>query len=315
MRRVIVGVTAALLAVTPTVAFGYHHHPRPMWSSPSASPSPTRSSTPTPSPSPSPSRSSNPSSTPTVSLSPSLTPSATPSSPLPTLTATSSPTATASPSGEQLVFDDEFSGTTVGSAWSTYTGTPGGDPTGEWLPSHVVEGGGYLTLKGYEDPSTGKYATGGVGLWNTGQPITYGEVDVRFEADAGNGVALAFLLWPYDGQWPPEVDFAEDGGGDRQTTTATLHYGSSNSQIQDSVSANFTTWQTIGVRWSPGELQYLLNGQVWATVTNVNVPSIPMVPCLQDQADPASAYSEGVTAPNVETDIRIDWIHVYQEAS
>ena len=31
-------------------------------------------------------------------------------------------------------------------------------------------------------------------------------------ADRGQGVSIIALLWPTNGDWPPEIDFVEDGG-------------------------------------------------------------------------------------------------------
>lgn len=195
--------------------------------------------------------------------------------------------------GWTQVFADNFPGSTLGSGWGAYQGQPGGDPGGWWDPSHVVVGNGMLQLQCYVDPAhanpsnQGGYVCGGVSSAPAVKQ-TYGRYDVRFRVDQGNGLAYVALLWPSgNGGWPPEVDFAEDGGGNRTQTTATLHCGSNGNdscQVQASVSADFSQWHTLGVEWTPGSLVYTLDGQTWATMTRSDVPSIPMEMDLQMQA-------------------------------
>lgn len=81
--------------------------------------------------------------------------------------------------------------------------------------------------------------------------------------DRGKGVAAVVLLWPVRDQWPPEIDFAEDGGATntRRHVSATLHYGAHDTQIQRTVHADFTRWHTVGVEWTPGRLSYTLDRQ------------------------------------------------------
>jgi beta-glucanase (GH16 family) len=187
--------------------------------------------------------------------------------------------------GWRQVFSDDFTGSALDTnLWHVYSGQPGGDPGGWWDPSHVVVQNGMLVLEGHRDPLDGnKWTTGGLAL----QPAyaqTYGKYLVRFRFDAGTGIAHAILLWPAGGGWPPEVDFSEDNGSNRQTDTSTLHYGASNSTISNDINVNLTQWHTFGVEWTPGKLVYTLDGKVWSTVENVNVPSIPMVMAIQTQA-------------------------------
>jgi len=50
-----------------------------------------------------------------------------------------------------------------------------------------------------------------------------------------------------------------------------------------------TQWQTWGVEWTPNNLVYTLNGNIWGTVVNdPNVPAIPMVMDMQAQATRAA---------------------------
>ena len=221
-------------------------------------------------------------------------------------------------SGWHQVFADDFSGSSLDpSRWFAYSGQPGGDPGGLWAPSHVLVSNGQLVLAGYRDPAFGnKWVTGGVSS-KPGLVQTYGKYEVRFRFDAGIGIAHVMLLWPADNSWPPEVDFSEDNGGNKQTTYATLHWGALNNQLQVQAPVDLTQWHTLGVEWTPGMLVYTLDGTPWKTVLSSNVPSIPMVLDMQTQAwDCTSSGWEScpnsTTPTNVNLDV--DWAVAYARA-
>ncbi|HMC09273.1 MAG TPA: glycoside hydrolase family 16 protein [Actinomycetota bacterium] len=229
------------------------------------------------------------------------------------------PSGEAMPTGDlpgwKMVFSDDFTGSSLNRrAWGAYNGQPGGDPGGWWDPSHVVVGNGMLELQNYQDPAFGnRWVSGGV----SSAPAlkqTYGKYLVRFRVDRGNGISGIALLWPSSGGWPPEIDFAEDGGGNRSHTTATLHYGSGNSQVQRSVPADFSQWHTIGVEWTAGLLTYTLDGTVWAAVASANVPAVPMEMDMQTQS--GTCGDQWAPCPDASTPTRVnmqvDWVVAYK---
>jgi hypothetical protein len=217
--------------------------------------------------------------------------------------------------GWQMVFADDFGGTSLNTkSWGTYEGQPGGDPGGWWDPSHVVVRNGMVELQNYQDPALGsRWVSGGLSSARALKQ-TFGKYLVRFRMDKGNGIAGIALLWPSGGGWPPEIDFAEDGGGNRSTTSATLHYGSANDQVQRSVATDFSQWHTIGVEWTPGHLVYTLDGAVWATVVDANVPVVPMEMDLQTQAgtcgDEWNPCADATTPASV--NMQVDWVVAYK---
>ncbi len=219
--------------------------------------------------------------------------------------------------GWQMAFADDFSGTSLNQqAWGPYDGQPGGDPGGWWDPSHVVVRSGVLELQNYQDPAFGnRWVSGGVSS-SRALKQTYGKYLVRFRIDKGNGIAGIALLWPSGGGWPPEIDFAEDGGGNRSDTSATLHYGAGDQQIQRTISADFSQWHTIGVEWTAGTLTYTLDGAVWGTVVNVTVPAEPMEMDLQTQA--GTCGDQWTPCPDATTPARVtmqvDWVVAYRPA-
>ncbi len=216
--------------------------------------------------------------------------------------------------GWKLVFADDFNGTALdGSRWGAYSGQPGGDPGGWWDPSHVVVHDGLLDLQTYQDTKLNKgWVSGGVSS-GKGLSQIYGKYLVRFRMDKGYGIAGVVLLWPSNEQWPPEIDFAEDDLGNRDEMTATLHYGSSNTQIQKTVRADFTQWHTMGVEWTSGNLKYTMDGADWATLANANVPDTAME--LDIQAQAGTCGQQYTPCPNgttpAQVNLQIDWVVAY----
>jgi beta-glucanase (GH16 family) len=260
--------------------------------------------------------------TPTDSPSPS--PSATPAV---TATARPSPSRGTGPSGEaiptgdlpgwKMVFSDDFKGRALDTrAWGAYSGAPGGDPGGFWDPSHVVVHDGVLELQTYQDPAFGnRWVSGGLSSARALKQ-TYGKYLVRFRMDPGFGIAGIMLLWPSNNLWPPEIDFAEDGGGLRTQTNATLHYGATDSQIARTVTGDFTTWHTVGIEWTHGNLAYTLDGSVWATLASPLVPSQPMEMDIQTQAGTCGQVDTpcpDATTP-AHVNLQVDWVVAYRPA-
>ena len=236
-----------------------------------------------------------------------------------------------SPSGEAMpigdipgwhqVFADDFNGTTLKTSnWYPYSEQPGGDPAGWWAPSHVTVSGCLLTLKGYKDAAakSGVFVTGGIGMTNT-HAQTYGKYLVRMRVDKGDGISAIALLWPQANVWPPEVDFYEDGGGNRTSMSATLHCGSDGEdtcQVQKAlIGYDFSKWHTLGVEWTAGKLVYTIDGTTWATVTNSRVPSIPMALDLQSQSLACSQYNTCLDSSTpAKVDMQVDWVVAYAPA-
>lgn len=226
--------------------------------------------------------------------------------------------------GWRLVFSDDFERDELGDMWSSYDGEPGGDPYSHWDPSHVGLHGGKLVLRGYQED--GRWVTGGVSNYPVSQ--SYGRWEVRFRADASDEITYHFLLWPQDEGWPPEIDFAEDFGGNRESITAYVHYwGDEERQrvdrpLPEALERDFTEWQTVGVEWTEEEIRFLLDGQEWARVTADELgdgyPRDPMWLGLQAQAGGCQRQVDWgfedncpVAGTPEEADIEIDWVTVY----
>jgi beta-glucanase (GH16 family) len=217
--------------------------------------------------------------------------------------------------GWHRVFADDFTRGLKASRWGVYSGQPGGDPGGWWARSHVVVKRGILHLKTYRDSRFGgRWVSGGVSSARALRQ-TYGKYNVRLRVDRGKGVAAVVLLWPVRDTWPPEIDFAEDGGATnaRRRISATLHYGAADRQIHRATRANFSRWHTVGVEWRPGKLVYTLDGKRWAVVRSRHVPRQPMELDLQTQAgtcgDRYAPCPDATTPAHV--DMQVDWVVAY----
>ena len=215
----------------------------------------------------------------------------------------------------KLVFHDDFNAPLNERHWGRYSGQPGGDPGGWWDPSHVVVRGGRLRLETYRDRRFGnRWVSGGLSSSHAVKQ-KYGRYDVRFRMDRGIGVAGILLLWPVKDHWPPEIDFGETGGRRhaRDSMSATLHYGAENDQIQRSVSADFSRWHVLGVRWTPRRLVYTLDGRAWATIRSAHVPAERMEFDMQTQAGTCGdryAPCPDSTTPAKVT-MEVDWVRIY----
>jgi beta-glucanase (GH16 family) len=204
------------------------------------------------------------------------------------------------------VFSDDFTGTAIDKThWSVYDNAAGHLAHSA---KNVVVHDGMLTLKTAYDATVGKFTTGGVCLCPTRGSLaqTYGEWEYRARVSAGDSRALA-MLWPDIG-WPPEIDFLEMGGqgaqGTRQQSTQTMHYDADNKMIHSSQFADFTQWHTIGVKWGPGFLQYLLDGQPSYTIASPSVPAQLMRLGLATAPQIGGPTTQPVTYD-------IDWVKQY----
>lgn len=214
-----------------------------------------------------------------------------------------------------LRFDAEFRLTHLTPGWTQYHGQDGCCRMTYWAPSHLVEGGGILTMKIGRDPAYGRrWISAGM---NQARSLnqTYGWWAVRFRMARGTGTALAMMLWPQHG-WPPEIDFAEESpsmGASRSEMTTTLHYGSGNTEIHHAIRANFTVWHTMGVIWTPGLIRFRLDGRTWATIRGSEVPHQPMHLCIQTEVGPkGSDHTMPTSRTPSPTRLELDWVHIWR---
>lgn len=200
----------------------------------------------------------------------------------------------------RTVFYDGFSGSSLDSnKWGKYTG---GQRKGE----NAFVSDGKLVLR-TKRTSSG-WSSAGVSNARALKQ-TYGRYTIRARMDKGWGVRAVALLWPAAPVWPPEVNFYELNANDASRTKNNLtnHYPPGNQMTHASVKGNFTEWHTMAVWWSPGLLEYRLDGRTVARMTN-HVPNQPMWLGLQSKVGGMSASPTYSTPSQV--DFEIDWVQI-----
>lgn len=212
-------------------------------------------------------------------------------------------------SGYQRTYVTDFTGTSLPNGWSTFAGTPGGDPGTRWRASQVEVRNGIMQLNATYDSNLGEWVTGGTCDCELAQ--TFGAYFVRSRI-TGPGPTVVELLWPADGHtWPPEIDFNETYGP-AGTSMATVHFGANDSTDHRSLGIDMTQWHTWGVIWSPTRITYVVDGKVWGVVTASNeIPTIPMTLDIQQQ----TWCSSGFACPTTPQSTQVDWATIYSSTA
>jgi hypothetical protein len=207
--------------------------------------------------------------------------------------------------GYRRVYATDFTGSALPPGWVDFTGVPGGDPGGQFSPSHVVVTHGMLELNTWRDAAYhDKWVSGG--LCQCGLKYTYGAFFVRSRI-TGPGPNEVQLLWPASNIWPPEIDFYETGSKDNSTSW-TLHYGSDNDFVQQTLRVDQTKWHTWGVIWTPTKITYTIDGRAWGSYTgSYAIPTVPMTLDLQQRP----GCSLGPVCTSVPQSMLVDWIAEY----
>ena len=221
------------------------------------------------------------------------------------------PIPTTPPAGYQQLFADDFTSTALGPDWHRYSGNTFGCWNGTcattWDPSHVVEGGGLLSLEAYGG------VEGGAALWlnvNGASDPTYGEYLVRSRV-SGLGVTQVMTLYS-DGTWPPEIDWNESNGTNASSAHEWYNGSGGPTRIDGGPSGvDLTQWHTWGVITTPSTITYTVDGNVWASMPNY--VTTPTHLTLQQMLWPASDPYEQATGPippASEVDLQVDWVVV-----
>jgi Glycosyl hydrolases family 16 len=197
---------------------------------------------------------------------------------------------------------------------------PGQGAMGRYLVSNTFISNGIMTLR--TQYANGEWSSAGVSSGNF-YSAAGGRWEVRAKFPVSKGIQYAFLLYPDDGSWPPEVDIAE-GRVNGPENMATYHWGSANNQVQSFMSnPDMSGWHTYGAIIGTNTITYTFDGRPWATISNSNVTTMKLWIGFQCGAmDPngeAKAYEtvdNGVPGPLTPavSDIQIDWVAHYIKA-
>ena len=165
----------------------------------------------------------------------------------------------------------------------------------------------------------GQWSTGGAA---SGDVFTAsrGRWEVRAKFPKAKGVGYAFLLWPKDEGWPPEIDFAE-GRVNGPRVEATYHWDSDNKQQQVFLdNHDMNGWHTYGVIVEKDHIIFTLDGKEWGRINHPNVTDKQMFLGVQAGAmnpNGINKHTETVDSgvPNPLTpavaDIEIDYVAHY----
>ena len=197
---------------------------------------------------------------------------------------------------------------------------PGQGAMGRYLQSNTFTSNGIMTLR--TQYVAGEWSSAGVSSGDF-YSAAGGRWEVRAKFPVSKGIGYAFLLYPDDGTWPPEVDLAE-GRANGPLVTATYHWGAANDQQQAFLTnPDMSGWHTYGATIGTNTITYTFDGQAYATITNSQVTTKKLWIGFQCGAmDPngsAKAYETvdgGVPGPLTPavSDIQIDWVAHYTKA-
>lgn len=218
------------------------------------------------------------------------------------------------PAGYKRVLASDFTGRNLG-CWSSYYANPiPSSPTGAWEGSHVTVYDGMAVLSSSYDRRLGKWVSGGMSSSKC-LTRTYGIYEVRFKMQPAPGVKYAILLWPQRVPWPDggEIDFGEDGGGNRSATILTNHYGRNGvaeALPYHVIPGDFARWNTLKLVWTAGNLVEYINGRMVAHISSPEVPSDPMALDIQTETNTVcgmSSYTCISSRTPATVDLDVDW--------
>lgn len=187
--------------------------------------------------------------------------------------------------GYDLLWNDEFNGTTMDmKTWNYEPHEPGwtNNELQEYTESsdNVFVRDGALVIKAIAtDGEDGKvHYTSGKVTTQKKQDFMYGKVVARARVPEGQGLWPAIWMMPTDesfyGQWPKcgEIDIMEVLGSQTNIAYSTIHYGEPHGQQQgmlkldnDSFSRDFHEYS---VEWEPGEMRFYIDGTLILTAND-----------------------------------------------
>jgi beta-glucanase (GH16 family) len=188
------------------------------------------------------------------------------------------------PSGYQLAWYDEFSGTSLDtSLWTpANTNVPTNNSLQDYLPQQVTVSNGNLVITSENIPSRGlPYRSG---LVTSTALQKHGRWDVRAKLPTSTGMWPAIWLLA-DAPWPSqgEIDIMENRGNEPNITSSAFHYGSNSPYQHHFVTANQSTinngqlvnyhqgFHTYSVEWDPNQVRFYVDNVHHWTVRDRDV--------------------------------------------
>jgi beta-glucanase (GH16 family) len=238
-------------------------------------------------------------------------------------------------SEQRLVFAEEFSGDSLGEAWSTcyWWQVDGGctiasNDEQQWYRPEAVEvADGMAILTASDDPQlttdgstlpfrSGVITTGHVDndVDEPGFAFTFGRVEARVRFPDGDGTWPAVWLLAADRTSLPEIDIMEWYGSRDTVVTSHVHQrvdGEAERERVDAIAGDIAgEWHEVGVEWSSDLVEFFFDGRSIGAIDDRElIPSTPMYLIAN--------LALGGAAGEVDTDalpqtFAIDWIRVWQ---
>ena len=198
------------------------------------------------------------------------------------------PTEVLTPKGWELVWSDEFNGSSLdGAKWNIQTG----DGTAEGIPgwgnnelqsyqaANISVGGGSLTITARQEAADGReYTSARINTANK-LDVRYGRIEASIHAPGGQGLWSAFWMLPTDseyGTWAAggEIDIMEVfSRNPRPFNQAALHYGMA-WPLNTFTYAKYEGvdpadgFHVYAVEWDEQEIRWFVDGTHYYTVRN-----------------------------------------------
>ncbi|WP_284984654.1 glycoside hydrolase family 16 protein [Arthrobacter sp. efr-133-TYG-118] len=137
--------------------------------------------------------------------------------------------------------------------------------------------------------------------------LLYGRYSVRFRSEALQGFKTAWLLWPDSGVWPREGEIDYPEGDLSKSFYGAVHQAGSDKNIfhEDQSGARFTAWHTATTEWTPGRVEFFLDG-VSIGFDTVGIPDKPMHYILQTES-----CLTGCPAPATAGHLQVAWVAIW----
>ena len=187
--------------------------------------------------------------------------------------------------GWQLVWHDEFDGTSVDTQnWDVLTRRNSFNNEKQYYtPQQATVADGLLRITATDEPLDGKhYRSARLESWQTFAP---GRFEARIDLPTTQGMWPAFWLLPRDEQWPTagEIDILENRGSEPFRVSSAYHWQTNPSvpccsqhqfvfenysAFDDGIAVNFHSgFHTYAVEWDATRLRFYVDGVLHYTVT------------------------------------------------
>ena len=197
-------------------------------------------------------------------------------------------------SGMTLVWNDEFSGTTLdANVWNYEIGNGSGGWGNNELeyytnsPKNTLVSNGNLVMEARKESIGGFNYSSARLTTKDKKSFTYGRVDIRAKLPKGKGIWPALWMlgsninsvgWPASG----EIDIMELLGQEPSKAYGTLHYGASpatHGQKGSSYSLNGTSFydqfHVFSMEWKQDEIKLYIDNNLYLTVTKTDLGTSP----------------------------------------